>query len=338
MKTDGYDIIEDLFGGIMSEGSLYEGLDDISIHATELIEEADFQEKLANESVSENGSKVVVDENFDSSDIDWNSFPTSSQMVVGTGDKEGVGGLPDTADRQIEKAEEKTEPSNRVQAVDVSSKTVQTPVSQASTNSTEIDSNKNILPEREETEDEGEDATEESEESVAAEETEEVKDLKKRILKYYRVMGKTYEFKSNNPKILALELKIAAQMYIDFKKEKSKKDKGVKENKKKEKLNNTSNKISDSEAEFMEEISRRTGIKLETDSFDVDKSKDKFAEYNSMTATQLMSVVKPFLIEQGVEKHLVDINLLAAKFGKDNIRRLIKKNYIVALGSGVSLD
>ena len=49
-------------------------------------------------------------------------------------------------------------------------------------------------------------------------------------------------------------------------------------------------------------------------------------------------IVKPFLIEQGVEKKLVDLSILTKKFGKDNVKNLINKGYIVPIGTkGITL-
>ena len=61
MRESG-NILEELFGGIMSEGSLYEDIDDISIHSKEFLAESKFQESLIK------NAKVLLEASDDDKD------------------------------------------------------------------------------------------------------------------------------------------------------------------------------------------------------------------------------------------------------------------------------
>lgn len=63
----------------------------------------------------------------------------------------------------------------------------------------------------------------------------------------------------------------------------------------------------------------------------------KKIDYNEMELSTLADYVKKFLIAHGVRKGAVDVGIVTAEFGEENIRRLIKKCYIIKVGKGVTI-
>lgn len=59
--------------------------------------------------------------------------------------------------------------------------------------------------------------------------------------------------------------------------------------------------------------------------------------YSEMTDESLYNHIKTFLIKSGVSKAPVDLKICIDKFGKDNIRKMLDKSYIVKIGNGVTI-
>ena len=64
---------------------------------------------------------------------------------------------------------------------------------------------------------------------------------------------------------------------------------------------------------------------------------DPYAKYTCMAVDSLFNVVKKFMVEHGVNNKLIDVSLLNNKFGSENVKRLIKKSYIISIGKGVTI-
>lgn len=64
---------------------------------------------------------------------------------------------------------------------------------------------------------------------------------------------------------------------------------------------------------------------------------DPYAKYTYMAVDSLFNVVKKFMVEHGVNNKLIDVSLLNNKFGSENVKRLIKKSYIISIGKGVTI-
>lgn len=60
-------------------------------------------------------------------------------------------------------------------------------------------------------------------------------------------------------------------------------------------------------------------------------------DYSAMTIESLYSHVKKFLVQSGVEKKLIEVSVLNDKFGEANIKKLIKKSYLILIGKGVTI-
>jgi len=61
------------------------------------------------------------------------------------------------------------------------------------------------------------------------------------------------------------------------------------------------------------------------------------ARYDETNIDVLYSEVKKFLKAAGVEKTIVDRKLLDDKFGERNVKKLILKSYLIAIGRGVTI-
>lgn len=77
-------------------------------------------------------------------------------------------------------------------------------------------------------------------------------------------------------------------------------------------------------------VKRKTAVKKEG-------TESKKIDYNEMELSTLAVYVKKFLIAHGVRKGAVDVGIVTAEFGEENIRRLIKKCYIIKVGKGVTI-
>ena len=64
---------------------------------------------------------------------------------------------------------------------------------------------------------------------------------------------------------------------------------------------------------------------------------EKIAIYSNMTVEKLFSHVQKFMKAAGVDKHMISITELNSRFGEANIRKLIKKSYIIQLGKEVTI-
>lgn len=60
-------------------------------------------------------------------------------------------------------------------------------------------------------------------------------------------------------------------------------------------------------------------------------------DYSAMTIESLYNHVKKFLVQSGVEKKLIEVSVLNDKFGEANIKKLIKKSYLILIGKGVTI-
>jgi len=271
MRADGNNsILDELFGGIMSEGSLYEGLADISIHADELLSEAAFQETLGKEDEDKQSNELETEGiKSEKDEINWSDF---KNLAVES-------------------------PSVKNLAVE--------PPSVKNTANSNIDSKEPKAVASEE---------DKEEESIDV--------LKARVKKYCRFLKRPVKYNGNNIKDLKAQLSDLAKEIVQQKK--------LKQNKK---INNSSNNVYNNELKVKKEEQATN-----KDTTNIENKEDEIEQYNNMTTVQLMEVVRPFLIEQGVKKHLVNISTLTSKFGKDNIRRLIKNQYLVVMGGGVSMD
>ena len=59
--------------------------------------------------------------------------------------------------------------------------------------------------------------------------------------------------------------------------------------------------------------------------------------YSQMNIETLYANVKRFLVSSGVNKGLVSLATLNQKFGEENIKKLIKKSYLILIGKGVTV-
>lgn len=59
--------------------------------------------------------------------------------------------------------------------------------------------------------------------------------------------------------------------------------------------------------------------------------------YSQMNIETLYANVKRFLVSSGVNKGLVSLTTLNQKFGEENIKKLIKKSYLILIGKGVTV-
>ena len=67
-----------------------------------------------------------------------------------------------------------------------------------------------------------------------------------------------------------------------------------------------------------------------------DAPESKFAKYNAMTEKNLYPYVFNFMVKAGVQTKMIDIAVLNARFGENNIKRLIQKSYLIKNGKGVT--
>ena len=130
-------------------------------------------------------------------------------------------------------------------------------------------------------------------------------------------MGITYIVNSDDQMLVKRELRDAARKYKKFKEEQE---------------------LNTSKASLHNDNSFEVRVNNALESGKTQQKVDDTEDYSSYTIEQLFEIVKPFLIEQGVEKKLVDLSILTKKFGKDNVKNLINKGYIVPIGTkGITL-
>ena len=67
------------------------------------------------------------------------------------------------------------------------------------------------------------------------------------------------------------------------------------------------------------------------------KPVDSSEIYNSLDIDALYSEVRKFLKSKNIDKKVIDIAILESKFGKDNIRKLLLKSYLISIGKGVTV-
>ena len=275
MRESG-NILEELFGGIMSEGSLYEDIDDISIHSKEFLAESKFQESLIK------NAKVLLEASDD--------------------DKDAVEDIKDKSDTNLDTSDISCLDVNSEKQVDIN----------ADTDNTKVYGIPEIIA-REDVQ------TENKAEEVKKKDTNDfdIDFAKKKIRAYYKRMGITYIVNSDDQMLVKRELRDAARKYKKFKEEQE---------------------LNTSKASLHNDNSFEERVNNALESGKTQQKVDDTEDYSSYTIEQLFEIVKPFLIEQGVEKKLVDISILTKKFGKDNVKNLINKGYIVPIGTkGITL-
>ena len=77
---------------------------------------------------------------------------------------------------------------------------------------------------------------------------------------------------------------------------------------------------------------------IDRDSNSVDKPKGhSTSEFDSLSETKLYELVKKYLLLKKVNQNLVDIGILNRQFGENNIKKLIKKSYLIKLGNKVTI-
>jgi hypothetical protein len=69
----------------------------------------------------------------------------------------------------------------------------------------------------------------------------------------------------------------------------------------------------------------------------VSEHQKELSQYSAMNIEDLFSVVKQYLLAKGVKNSLVPLEDVVLKFGKDNIKRLREKNYIIVIRNGITL-
>lgn len=275
MRESG-NILEELFGGIMSEGSLYEDIDDISIHSKEFLAESKFQESLIK------NAKVLLEASDD--------------------DKDAVEDIKDKSDTNLDTSDISCLDVNSEKQVDIN----------ADTDNTKVYGIPEIIA-REDVQ------TENKAEEVKKKDTNDfdIDFAKKKIRAYYKRMGITYIVNSDDQMLVKRELRDAARKYKKFKEEQE---------------------LNTSKASLHNDNSFEERVNNALESGKTQQKVDDTEDYSSYTIEQLFEIVKPFLIEQGVEKKLVDLSILTKKFGKDNVKNLINKGYIVPIGTkGITL-
>lgn len=67
------------------------------------------------------------------------------------------------------------------------------------------------------------------------------------------------------------------------------------------------------------------------------KIESKFDKYSEMTIDALYESVKIFMINNGVKNRVIEISELNEEFGVDNIKNLIKKQYLIKTKKGVTV-
>ena len=282
MRESG-NILEELFGGIMSEGSLYEDIDDISIHSKEFLAESKFQESLIKNAKvlleASDDDKDAVEDIKDKSDTNLDTSDISGGLAVSFSEK-------DNLEKKVDTNED--------------------------TDNTKVSGTPEIVI-REDAQ------TENKAEEVKKKDTNEfdIDFAKKKIRAYYKRMGITYIVNSDDQMLVKRELRDAARKYKKFKEEQE---------------------LNTSKASLHNDNSFEERVNKALESGKTQQKVDDTEDYSSYTIEQLFEIVKPFLIEQGVEKKLVDLSILTKKFGKDNVKNLINKGYIVPIGTkGITL-
>ena len=67
------------------------------------------------------------------------------------------------------------------------------------------------------------------------------------------------------------------------------------------------------------------------------QTKSEYDLYNHLDIEGLFNVVEEYLIKNNINKTIVELKLLENKFGKQNIKKLILKGYLISLGKGVTI-
>ena len=60
-------------------------------------------------------------------------------------------------------------------------------------------------------------------------------------------------------------------------------------------------------------------------------------KYSQLDTNVLYKYVRHFMIQSGVQKHPIDIQVLADKFGSENINKLIRKSYLIKTTKGITI-
>ena len=69
----------------------------------------------------------------------------------------------------------------------------------------------------------------------------------------------------------------------------------------------------------------------------LEKDKNNVNLYDTMEIEALYSEVRKFMSSLGVNRSIVDTKTLEDKFGKQNIKKLILKSYLISIGKGVTV-
>lgn len=64
---------------------------------------------------------------------------------------------------------------------------------------------------------------------------------------------------------------------------------------------------------------------------------NKTQVYDAMEIDALYKEVKTYLVNRGVNKKLIELTELSERFGEQNIKKLIKKSYLILIGKGVTI-
>lgn len=69
----------------------------------------------------------------------------------------------------------------------------------------------------------------------------------------------------------------------------------------------------------------------------VKENRSSNVDYSSLEIDVLYKEVKTFMVKNGVQQKPISLELLNNKFGSNNILRLLKRNYIIKIGKGVTI-
>lgn len=67
------------------------------------------------------------------------------------------------------------------------------------------------------------------------------------------------------------------------------------------------------------------------------KQKSNYDVYNKMDIEALYKYIKDYMSKLGVKRNVIDRAILEKEFGKDNIWKMINKNYLIRVGNGLTI-
>ena len=136
---------------------------------------------------------------------------------------------------------------------------------------------------------------------------------------------------------------------FDDKEIESKLENGVKS------TNETKNSLEVDDRKFNVEKERRVDNEVNTqnkaDKIDLKHGNKQFSEkikddiynekgidyYSNMDIESLYKEVRQYMLDKGVRRRIIDLSELESKFGRDNIKKLILKSYLILIGRGVTI-